>query len=76
MLRRMGMRGTQNAMATELDYIRALKVRRVRIRTETAKCTPHTIGGGAGVPLVAATEVCTRGCEPLSCSLHNLTEYH
>eukprot|EP00903_Cladosiphon_okamuranus_P017392 g16020.t2 len=25
MLRRMGMRGTQNAMATELDYIRALK---------------------------------------------------
>lgn len=26
MLRRMGMRGTQSAMATELDYIRALKV--------------------------------------------------
>lgn len=26
MLRRMGMRGTQSAMATELDYLRALKV--------------------------------------------------
>ena len=31
MLRRMGMRGTQNAMATELEYIRALKVRRTHI---------------------------------------------
>lgn len=27
MLRRMGMRGTQNAMTTELEYIRSLKVR-------------------------------------------------
>lgn len=31
MLRRMGMRSTQNAMATELEYIRALKVRRTHI---------------------------------------------
>lgn len=57
MLRRMGMRGTQNAMATELNYIRALKVRQVRIRTETAKCTSHTIGGGCR----CASRGCYRG---------------
>lgn len=36
MLRRMGMRGTQHAMATELDYIRTLKVSR-SVNTESER---------------------------------------